>query len=152
MVVAAVGETPIDILPISPRPKVYVEWIGRATECTLPAELATSDRICQRWAVSVGMGLPSDIWLDQIASRPPPLDDGTAIVVDQIVLKSPPRTRRLTELWYRTQTPQPMLAKQLNLAGERELRLAWQIVLGYLQWKFIETKHADLLALLRFRG
>lgn len=141
-----------EVIRIKRHSRVSVEWLGRPSECPVPPELATTDRVCQRWAVSVGLGLPTDLWMDGIPSRPPPLDDRTAIVVDQIILKSPPRTRKLTVHWYRTQTPQPLLAKQMNFRGERELRVAWQIVLGYLQWKFSESKHADLLAAMRFKG
>lgn len=126
------------------------EWLGR-TRQAMPAELATTDRICQRWAVSVGLGLPTDTWMDGMASRPPPLDDVTAIVVDQIILKSPEKTKRIIVKWYRTQLPQPVIASQLNLT-ERTLTIAWQISLNFLQWKFIESKHSDLLALMRFRG
>lgn len=127
------------------------EWLGRTAEAVVPPELATTDRICQRWAVSVGLGLPTDLWRDGISSRPPPLDDATAIIVDQIILKSPPRTRKVTVKWYRTQLPQPVLAEQLGLT-ERTLVTAWKITLNYLQWKFFESKHPDLLAALRLKG
>jgi len=127
------------------------EWFGRAAEAIVPPELVTTDRVCQRWAVSVGLGLPTDVWMDGIASRPPPLDDGTAIVVDQIILKSPEKTKRVIVKWYRTQLPQPTIAEQLNLT-ERTLVVAWKLSLNFLQWKFIESKHSDLLALMRFRG
>lgn len=127
------------------------EWLGRSAELAVPPEFATADRICQRWAVSVGLGLPTDVWMDSIASRPPPLDDRTAIVVDQIILKSPEKTKRVIVKWYRTQLPQSVIAAQLNLT-ERTLVTAWQLSLNFLQWKFIESKHGDLLALMRFRG
>lgn len=127
------------------------EWLGRAFETVVPPELATTDRICQRWAVSVGLGLPTDQWMDGLASRPPPLDDVTAIIVDKIILKSPPRTRRVTVKWYRTQLPQPVIAEQLGLT-ERTLITAWQLTLNYLRWRFSESKHTDLLAALRFKG
>lgn len=127
------------------------EWLGRAAEAIVPPELATTDRICQRWAVSVGLGLPTDQWMDGIASRPPPLDDATAIIVDKIILKAPPRTRRVTVKWYRTQLPQPVIAEQLGLT-ERTLVTAWQLTLNYLRWRFSESKHPDLLAALRLKG
>ncbi len=127
------------------------DWLGRAAESMVPPELATTDRILQRWSVSVGLGLPTDQWMDCITSRPPPLDDATAIVVDQIILKSPPRTRRVAVKWYRTQLPQPVIAEQLGLS-ERTLITAWRLTLNYLQWRFSESKHIDLLALLRFKG
>jgi hypothetical protein len=127
------------------------EWLGRAAEWVCPPELATTDRICQRWAVSVGMGLPTDQWMDCVASRPPPLDDVTAIVVDQIILKSPEKTKRVVVKWYRTQLPQPIIAEQLGLT-ERTLVTACQLSLNYLQWRFLESKSGPLLALLRLRA
>lgn len=116
----------------------------------VPAEFATTDRICQRWAVSVGLGLPTDIWQDIVASRPPPLDDDTAIVVDQIILKSPTKTRKILVKWYRTQLPNTVIAEQLALTP-RTLETAWKLSLNYLQWRFVESKHSTLLALLKFR-
>jgi hypothetical protein len=129
-----------------------IEWHGRTLENACPPEFATTDRICQRWAVSIGMGLPTDVWMDGIASRPPPLDDDTAIIVDQLILKSPERTRRLIRAWYCTSMAQPVLAKRFNLAGERELILAWHLCLHFLQHRFSESKYAPLLALLRWRS
>jgi hypothetical protein len=129
---------------------IRAEWPGRSVECVVPPEFATADRILQRWAVSVGMGLPTDVWMDGVASRPPPLDDETSIVVDQAVLKSPEKTRRVIVKWYRTQLPQAVIAEQLNLT-ERTLTVAWKLSLNYLQWRFVESKHQPLLALLRLR-
>jgi DNA-directed RNA polymerase specialized sigma24 family protein len=116
----------------------------------VPAEFATTDRICQRWAVSVGLGLPTAIWQDGVASRPPPLDDDTAIIVDQIILKSPDKTRKVVVKWYRTQLPNTVIAEQLNLTP-RTLETAWKLALNFLQWRFIESHHAGVLALLKFR-
>lgn len=127
------------------------EWFGRAAEVIVPPEFATTDRVCQRWAVSVGLGLPTDVWMDGIASRPPPLDDVTAIVVDRIILKSPEKTKRVIVKWYRTQLPQPIIADQLGLT-ERTLVTAWKLALNFLQYKFVDSKHSDLLALMRFSG
>jgi hypothetical protein len=124
-------------------------WAGRATR--VPAEYATTDRVCQRWAVSVGMGLPTEIWMDGIASRPPPLDDDTAIVVDQIILKSPPRTKRLVVGWYRTPVPQSVLAQNCGLTT-KTLVTGWYLSLNYLRWRFGESKHGPLLAALKLRG
>lgn len=125
------------------------QWAGRITKC--PAEFATTDRICQRWAVSVGMGLPTEIWMDGIASRPPPLDDDTAIVVDQTILKSPPRTKRLIVGWYRTPVPQSVLANNCGLTT-RTLVTGWHLSLSYLRWRFGESGHRGLLDALKLRG
>jgi hypothetical protein len=126
------------------------EWLGRAAGTTVPAEYATTDRICQRWAVSVGMGLPSDIWQDAIKSRPPPLDDDTAIIVDQIILRSPDKTKRLVRGWYCTGQPNSVLADRLNLT-ERTLMTAWHLSLHFLRYRFSESGNREVLALLRLR-
>lgn len=126
------------------------ELLAQARTGLCPVEFATTDRICMRWAVSVGLGLPTDLWQDAQCSRPPPLDDDTAIVVDQIILKSPEKTRRVIVKWYRTQLPNTVIAEQLHLTP-RTLETAWHLSLNFLQWRFLESKHTSLLALLRFR-
>lgn len=130
------------------KPKVIVEW-DRGVNY-LPPELATTDRVCQRWAVSIGMGLPAEKWRDEHSSRPPPLDDPTAIIVDQLILKTPQRTQRLVRGWYCTTIAQPVLARQLNLT-DRTLITAWHLCLNFLQFRFVESGHKPLLALLRLR-
>jgi hypothetical protein len=115
-----------------------------------PAEFATTDRICQRWSVSVGTGQPTERWQDHERSRPPPLDDGTAIVVDQIILRAPASTRKVVVKWYRTDLPDTVIAQQLNLTP-RTLVVAWHLSLNFLRWRFSESGHRDLLAALRWR-
>jgi hypothetical protein len=115
-----------------------------------PPEFATTDRICQRWNVSVGMGVQSDKWQDGGKTPPPPLDDDTAIVVDQIILKAPDSTRKVVVKWYRTDLPDTVIAEQLRLTP-RTLITAWHLSLNYLQWRFVESRHKTLLAILRFR-
>lgn len=116
-----------------------------------PVEFATTDRICQRWAVSVGMGVQSDKWQDEVRSRPPPLDDDMAIVVDQIILRLPESTKRVVVKWYRTDLPNSVIAKQLNLSPPN-LIVAWHLSLNFLQHKFIGSGHKGLLAALRFQS
>ncbi len=127
------------------------DMLAQARTGVVPVEFATTDRICQRWAVSVGLGLPTDLWQDAMQSRPPPLDDDTAIVVDQIILKSPEKTRKILVKWYRTQMPNTIIAEQLHLTP-RTLETAWKLALNYLQWRFLESKNPGVLALLRFRA
>lgn len=145
---AVVLEFPVAISVPRSKPKVTVDC-GRSGNY-LPADLATTDRICQRWAVAIGMGLPTEKWREDEASRPPPLDDPTAIIVDQIILKSPQRTRRLIQGWYCTTIAQPVLAGRFNLT-ERTVITAWHLCLNFLQFRFVESGHKPLLALLRLR-
>lgn len=126
------------------------EWLGRAADTVVPLEYATTDRVLQRWAVSIGMGLPTQLWQDGMVSRPPPLNDDTAIVVDQLILKSPEKTKRLVRAWYCTSMAQPALADRFNLT-ERTLITAWLLSLHFLRYRFSESQHKPLLALMRLR-
>lgn len=124
--------------------------LGRATTGVIPVELIPVDRILQRWDVSVGTGLPSESWDDNPKAKPPPLDDDTAIVVDQIVQHSPPKTRQVTIAWYRTPQPTRVIAGELGMS-ERSLETARNLALNYLKWRFEESNNLTLLRLLRVR-
>lgn len=126
------------------------DWLGRSADNVVPIQYATTDRICQRWAVSIGMGLPTELWQDLANSRPPPLDDDIAIIVDQIILKSPEKTRRLIRAWYCTTMAQSVLADRLNLT-ERTLMTAWHLALHFLRYRFSESRHNGLIVLLKLR-
>ena len=76
---------------------------GEAVPGALEPELVPVDRIMLRWAVANGSGLPSDRWDDNPRqSKPPPLDDDTALVVDRLILKCPVKTRTILQKWYCT--------------------------------------------------
>lgn len=117
----------------------------------VPPEFATTDRVLQRWATSVGMGLQSDKWQDvELKSKAPPLDDHTAIIVDQIIMKSPPKTKAVIVKWYRTDLPGSAIARQLNLTPAT-LLTAWKMSLLFTQKRFMDSNDRSLLAMLRFR-
>lgn len=116
----------------------------------LPKELVPSDRILCRWAVSVGAGLPSEDWDDRPISRVPPLDDGTAVVVDQIVMHSPPKTRKFIKLWYKTPLPVPQIAQRMHIEPLRAYQ-SLGVILYYMRWKFQESKYPDLIRILETR-
>jgi hypothetical protein len=113
-------------------------------------ELIPVDRILQRWAAANGTGLPSDEWDQTPRARSVPLDDVTATIVDQIILKLPPRTKRLITTWYRRPLPTSVLAEQLR-TSPRSLEVQWRLALNFLRWKFEATNHLTLLRLLRIR-
>ena len=73
-----------------------------------------------------------------------------SVIVDQIILKSPEKTKRLVRAWYCTNMAQSVLADRFHL-NERTLIIAWQLSLHFLQYRFSESQHRPLLALLRLR-
>jgi hypothetical protein len=97
------------------------------------------------------MGLQSDQWQDvELKSKAPPLDDHTAIIVDQVIMKSPPKTKAILIKWYRTDLPGSAIAKQLNLTPVT-LITAWKMGLLFTQKRFMDSNDKSLLAMLRFR-
>jgi len=156
--------------------RVRVVKLRRSPFGISPYELAPRlkpvDRICQRWAVSIGDGLPNWAWDMPTKSRPPPLDDDTAIVVDQIIMKRcAPASRRLLVKWYRSDAPVSAIADQMisewhsrkkrsrltNWRGrivdelkeslqmtENGVILCWNLTLDELRNRFEESKHPAL--------
>lgn len=122
---------------------------GRAT-CDLPPELVPIELIFQRWAVSIGDGLPREMWDEIPSARMPPLDDDTAIVVDQQYLRSPPRTKLFIKTWYKAPAPKRALATHWGMTEDAVERCR-PIVLNYMRWRFLETRHQPLLRLLEIR-
>lgn len=105
----------------------------------LPDLLIGTDRILKRWAVSIGDGTEDMSWLEIAKSRYPPLDDQVAIVVDQLVLRSPRHDRRVVELWYRR--PDDDLADIARALSVRRavVKAHWQTSLGYFRARFLES-------------
>lgn len=123
------------------------QLLGDTPPATLPADLIPTDRILQRWAVSIGLGLPTEAWDDARISRPPPLPDDLAIVVDQLVLKSPPRTKALIVAWYKTPVPTPQVAEDQGMSL-RSFYRAWHLSLHFMRHRFQESRSAALLKIL----
>lgn len=116
----------------------------------LPPELVPIELIHQRWAVSVGDGLPREKWEEIPSARMPPLDDPTAIVVDQQIMRSPPRTQLFIRTWYKAPAPIRTLATKWDMAENSVIRCR-PIVLNYMRWRFLETRYPPLLRLLDIR-
>lgn len=116
----------------------------------LPKALLPTDRILQRWDVSIGTGLPSDAWDDTKKARPPPLDDDIATIVDQIILHLPRRTNQVIVAWYRTPEPTEVIASRLKMS-QRSLENGLKVCLNFTKWKFEESRHRGLLRLLQVR-
>jgi hypothetical protein len=79
----------------------------------LPAELAATDRILQRWAVSIGDG-SFEGWADVLTARPPPLPEDLAVDVDQAIMRAPTWIRRLLKDWYKANRPADYSAQWLG--------------------------------------
>lgn len=136
------------------------------------------NRICQRWAVSIGAGLPNWAWDLPAKSRPTPLDEETAMIVDKIICKKiPPSSTKFLRKWYRTDIPldalsremveeyhgrkKPKLRRFLWGSGiaqemaetlqmtENGVILCWNLTLDLLRDKFEESGHPELLRLLK---
>lgn len=122
--------------------------LGETVVGTIPVELMTTNRIMERWSEACGNGLPTDAWDDQRRSRPPPLDDDSAYVIDTLVLSLPPRTKKLVNCWYRRPLPTVEIAKELGMS-RRSLEKALHVSLNFIKWKIERTKHPTLLKLLR---
>jgi hypothetical protein len=127
---------------------VLKSMLGQATTGVIPQELMTTHRIMQRWAVANGCGLPTERWDDSRVSRVPPLDDYTALLVDQIFLKCPPRTKRIVDLWYTKPWPTSEISRMLGMSP-RSLEKGVNVALNFLKWKFEQTNNKALLKLLR---
>jgi len=119
---------------------------GRS-EFALPLELVTTDRILQRWAVSIGCGLPSEEWDDIPKAKPSPLPDELAIIVDQAILRSPPLTRDLITRWYKTPQPTEIIAARLGISP-RTVHRRHLLCLNHMKWTLESTKNQDLVAMI----
>lgn len=98
----------------------------------VPPRLLPTDRILWRWAASVGDCLNDDpAWQELIRANVPPLPDDVAIVVDQLILRSPKGYRQVVELWYRSSHPREIIAAKLHVS-EANMYTCWHVALGHL--------------------
>jgi len=111
----------------------------------LAAVLDPVNRIMERWAVGMGDGLPDPDQDPQ--ARPPPLDDGTQVVVDQIVQHSEGSIQWFVRQWYCSPVPVMVMARERSVSS-RKLHSMHEAVLEYLEDRFRASRHADLIVLL----
>jgi hypothetical protein len=107
------------------------------------SELKATNWILERWAASVGDGLYDAPWEDVPRFRVPPLSDQMAIVVDQLVLRSGDKTKRLISLWYRTALPKTVIAKRVGVSRD-VLYVDWNAALWYFRGRFLDSPLSDL--------
>jgi hypothetical protein len=129
---------------------VAIEMLVGASGQQLDTRLLPVDRVQQRWAVSIGSGLPSDEWDDSRVARPPPLDDETAIIVDQININAPPRQAHLLKCWYKTAMSTSQIADAVGVSRSG-LFVEYSAALTYLRNTFLRTGHKTLIDLLMWR-
>ena len=103
----------------------------------LPIPLRVTDRLLQRWAHSIGDGLPSEMWEDRRgASRVSPLDDELATVIDRIVLSAPEHLQQLFKWWYKTSIPVTEIERRWGVGREEVIR-RWEAALQWMEPKLI---------------
>ena len=100
---------------------------GRLTDLDVEADLMPADRILQRWARSVGCGMPEEKW-DGTQSRPNELPQDAAIWVDRYVCTRGERMRKFLHSWYRGQDASAVIAKRFNV-GRDEVYALWRATL-----------------------
>ena len=130
------GGSPVTVRPGKRSAREIVEELAEKWKPgRLHPELVLTDRIMQRWAVSVGDGMP-DGWNDEPQARVPPLDDGTAILVDRIVMHQlTKRYQTLAMRWYKSRQPRAVISDEMGLP-RTSLYLEWRSMLWYLRGHF----------------
>lgn len=116
-------------------------------ERRLDEELMPVDRLMQRWAVSVGDGFLSDDWDVAPKARPPRLDDASAVIMDQIVLKAPVRYRALLIPWYKGSGSSTTIGEKLGVT-RHGLYFEWRCSLFYIRQEVRRSGHQDLILIL----
>lgn len=128
----------IRVLRAKPRAEVVVRFLAQSQFHGLDPELIPTDRLLDRWSVSQGSDDAFLKWSDEAPrSRPPPLDDDTAIVVDKIVMHSQVQTKKFICRWYlRPNEPMSVLAQALGLHRDSVL-MRWRSSLWAMRREFL---------------
>lgn len=128
----------IRIRRAKPAAAVVVRFLEHAQYHGLDPELIPTDRLLDRWAVAQGSDDLMLKWADEAPrSRPPPLDDDTAIIVDRIVMHSPVQTRKFVCRWYlRPNEPMCILARALGIHRDSVL-MRWRSSLWAMRREFL---------------
>jgi len=116
---------------------------GRPSRLDIELDLMPTDRIFQRWARSVGAGIPAEQWSDthtQASELPP----GAAIFVDQYICHSPHQVRQFLHAWYRGQDPSAEIARRFGFSREG-VYLHWRAVLWSAKAVFERTDCVHVL-------
>jgi hypothetical protein len=112
------------------------------------SELKATNWILERWAVSVGDGIYGISWEDVPQSKVPPLNDQMAIVVDQLILRSGDKTRKLIGYWYRTPLAKTEIARKIGCDRDT-IYVRWNAALHYFRGRFLDSPLSDLRLIAR---
>lgn len=111
---------------------------SRLTDIDIEADLLPADRIYQRWARSVGCGLPEEAW-DGVQSRPTELPTDAAIWVDRYVCTRADRMRKFIHSWYRGQDASAVIANRFNV-GRDAVYMLWRDYLAISREDFAKAR------------
>jgi hypothetical protein len=115
----------------------------------VPHHLITTSRILERWG-SDGSGMPTENVDVFRQAKAPPLDPGTYTVVEQLVNAAPDRIRRFAYAWWRSPNPAHLATHGRRGVSRRNLGRTQVDALNYFRSRFLQSKYADLLALVNF--
>ena len=130
------------------RSAVMLEIVrAQSHQFTLDVELLPTNRIMERWAVSIGAGLPSEEWEQAPKARPTPLDDESSMIVDRIVQHAPIRYRTLILPWYKGTGSSTTIQEKLGVT-RHGLYFEWHCALRYVEQEINRSGHRDLIDML----
>lgn len=125
---------------IRPRAAVVVKLLEGSNPHGLDPVLVPTDRMLERWAVSQGSDEYLHGW-DEVPqrSRPTPLPNDLAIVVDQTILHSTVQARTFVDRWYRRPGESvTVLARALGIHRDTVI-MRWNSTLWYMRRRLIEV-------------
>lgn len=126
--------------PERPPARAIIRLLEASNPHGLDPMLVPTDRLLERWAVSQGTDEYLHGWSDVPArSRPPPLPNDLAIIVDQTILHSTVQARMFVQRWYmRPGESVTVLAKALGLHRDT-VHMRWRSTLWYMRVRFLEV-------------
>lgn len=121
-----------------PRAAVVVQFLAESNPHGLDPVLVPTDRLLERWAVTQGGDEYMSGWDETPArSRPTPLSDDLAIIVDQTILHSTVQARNFVHRWYmRPGESVTVLARALGIHRDT-VTMRWNSTLWYMRQRFI---------------
>jgi hypothetical protein len=128
-------------VPVKAPARVIVKLLEDSNVYGLDPVLVPTDRLLKRWAVSQGGDEYMTGWDEAPArSRPTPLPDDMAIIVDQTILHSTVQARNFVHRWYmRPGESVTVLAKALGLHRDT-VHMRWRSTLWYMRRRFLDVQ------------